>query len=291
MVVCAAAVYKSGIAPLVSASCLTDLNDRTDIISSDCYVGIQFNTDGEEYQSDLNGSYATTTVGTWLDQGTSSQVWVEFLRTGGTQAAWDNKSNSTRYNIASSVDFYIRDTNINDVAETIIGSFRFHDAATGGNILQTTTASQTWSANIRNAPCKTCCFTPWTLITMADGSRMPIVDVRPGDLIRVVDGVEPVAGVTTRENRAMYLVKFDDGRVLEVSDDHPLYVEGKGYAAINPEVEYKDLGTVESLKTGDKVLDERDNLNVIVSMTEIHYPQTVYTFTNSKFYANGMLVY
>lgn len=275
--------------PLVSASANGAINAEQTPPSS-VTVGVKFDTDGDEYEYLAGGAF--TNVGQWLDQGTSAQVWVEFLRTGGTQSKWDNRNNSQRYNINVDINFLIVDTiqASSGGAETIIGTFRFWDAASGGNALQTT-SSATWSARLITNPCPLCCFTPWTLITMANGSQQVIVDVQVGDMIKVEGGIESVTEVLVRENRPMHVIRFADDRILEASEDHPLYVDGKGYAAVNPIIEYKDLGIAEVLVVGDKVLDESEQLNEIVSIEYMNYPETVYTFSNSKFYANGMLVY
>ena len=264
--------------PLVSALANGDVN--ASIINS-VWVGVKFDTDGEEYERNPNGGYGST-LGTWLDQGTSDQVWVEFIRTGGTVSKFDNRNNNQRYQANVDSGWYIVDTNANSSAENVIGYFRFWDASSGGNQLQQT-SSATWSANRLADMCPTCCFTPWTLITMGDGSQMPIVDIRKGDLIRVENGIEPVRGIIVREFRVMYLIKFADGRQIEASEDHPFYVEGKGFAAVNadPRIDYKDLGVAKQLLVGDKVLDDLNKLNEIVSIDHIDYPEAVYTFENS----------
>jgi hypothetical protein len=274
--------------PLVSADGTGFTNTRG--IGGNCDVGLEFNTDGEEYRVLQTGATDATSQGTWLDQGTSDQVWVEFLYSSGSASQWVGFSNSTRYQLDVTRKFYISDTSTGPGTLSITGQFRFWDAASGGSTLDTTTASQTLIADYEEI-CPMCCFTPDTLITMANGIQAPIISIREGDMIAVQGGSEAVTEVITQMNRVMYNVKFADGRNLRMSDDHPLYVYGKGYAAFNPVGDYKDLGMAKVLKLGDKVLDEHGRLNKIVDVQLIDYPQTVYTFGNSKFYANGMLVY
>lgn len=113
-----------------------------------CYAGIQFNTDGQEWEYSAQGSLILET--TWLDTGSSSDVWVMWTRTGGTLSDWDSLgsgNNNVRLNLGTTRSFRIIDTVSSEVggAETIIGYFRFYDAATGGNLLQTT-STVTWSA-------------------------------------------------------------------------------------------------------------------------------------------------
>lgn len=145
--------------------------------------------------------------------------------------------------------------------------------------------------------CPTCCFTPDTLITMADRTTKPISEVKSGDPILVYDPktgkqvAEPVSTLIIRRSRPMWKYVFADGRTLTASEEHPLYVLGKGYAAVKPVPEYKDLGCAVFIDVGDMVLDVDGYENEIVSLTEIVYLDDVYTFENSRFYANGMLVY
>ena len=146
-------------------------------------------------------------------------------------------------------------------------------------------------ALVSTNPCPTCCFTPETPITMADYSTKPIGEVRVGDIILSRTGAKTVSEIIVREKREMHVIRFADGRILNASEDHPLYVKGKGYASVRPTVEYKDLGVPELLEEGDFVVDQNGNENEIVSITDLYYPHEVYTFAETEFYANGMLVY
>ena len=145
--------------------------------------------------------------------------------------------------------------------------------------------------------CPFCCFTPDTLIRMADGSEKPIVDVQVGEFILVYDEAlmsnvaVPVSNVITRVDRPMYELTFEDGNTLRASEDHPLYVVGKGYASVAPAPGYKDLGLPHPLEVGDQVVNELGVPSRIIGIKPIDYTGTVYTFGNSRFYANGVLVY
>jgi hypothetical protein len=284
-----AAVSSGGVAPTTSALANGDTNSS--YLVNPVYAGVKFDADGEEYESSAAGGWGTT-VGTWLDTGVPGDVWVEFIRTSGTKTAFIGKSDSTRYNNVTDNIFRISDSSAGAAYENIYGLFKFWDAASGGSLLQTTSLAD-WRCRRAVDPCPLCCFTPDTPITMGDGSTMHIADIRVGDMIMVVDGVEAVTEVITRTDRDMFDITFLDGRVLTASDDHPLYVEGKGFAAINPDpsISYKDLGVAEILTTGDMVLDQDHNLNEVLTIQQVEFPETVYTFGNTRFYANGMLVY
>lgn len=145
--------------------------------------------------------------------------------------------------------------------------------------------------------CPLCCFTPDTLISMGDGSTKQIGDIKAGDFILVYDDLSqlnvavPVKEVIVREGRPMYTYTFEDGKTLVASEDHPLYVVGKGYVSINPSIGYKDMGVPGHISVGDFVVNELGIRNKIVGIDPHPYEGTVYTFGNSKFYANGVLVY
>ena len=124
----------------ISAACNGDTNSR--IIGTTCDVGVQFNSDGEEYEQLAGGAWSGTSQGTWLDSGSGADAWVEFVRTSGV-TRFDNHASSTRVNMASTVHFTLRAFDVETVS--VIGYFRFWDAASGGNILQTT-SSATWQA-------------------------------------------------------------------------------------------------------------------------------------------------
>lgn len=132
---------------------------------------------------------------------------------------------------------------------------------------------------------------------MADGSLKPIVDIQVGDLILCQDAatgvnvITTVTGVITRVERAMYQFQFANGTVLNASEDHPLFTLGKGWASVGGFGEYKDLGTVQTIAVGDHVVGLDGASTEILSIEQIDFPGTVYTLGNSRFYANGVLVY
>lgn len=256
------------------------------VLSDPCYAGQQFASDGEENEVNaLNGAY-TQGQGDWLTSGDAADVWVERFVTLG---SWNyTDPGAGRHNLGSSVGFRVRQ--IATGIQSVTGYFVFHDAASGGNVLQTT-SSATWSAENELDPCPLCCFTPETLVTMADGTHVQIADVRAGDLIKVESGIEPVGEVIVRNKRTMYALKLDSGRVLKLSEDHPVHVEHRGYCCVNPIVEYKDMGISERLEVGDRLTIENDTTERVDAIELITYRDDVYTFSNSRFYANGVLVY
>lgn len=286
--------------PSVSAVCDGDGNATSGSSANTCWVGVQFNINGNEYEYVGTTSTPTTNIGAWLDSGSASDVWVVFTLTSGTMFA--GMTSGTRYNLGTTQTFYrsVTRTIAGTNTTTCSGYFQFYDAATGGNLLQrapasgssTYSASATVTSGVGGPGCPLCCFTPETQILMADTTKA-IVDIEIGDMIQTIRGPEAVTGIIVRENRRMYRVEFGDGRHLNMSEDHPLYVKGKGYASINPDpsISYKDLGVPAQLGIGDNVKDSEGLSNKVVSITDLDYPETVYTLENTEFYANGLLAY
>ena len=136
--------------PAVSALANGDYNSGS---TGTIYVGVKFATDGEEYERTPIGGYGTT-VGTWLDAGTSSEVWVEYIKNSGT--SFVGKTPGTRYQLSSDQQFYLTATSLISY-RTINCYFKFWDAATGGNLLDTT-GSASWTAEHfgGGGPCSTC---------------------------------------------------------------------------------------------------------------------------------------
>ena len=214
---------------------------------------------------------------------TQSATWT-YSRTSGTVGS----ANVTSGNSATSITFSM-------AAGSAV--FRYSawtlDATSGSNTryfeIQLTTEN--------DGNCPTCCFTPDTLITMADGSEKPISEVSVGDFILVYDELSqfnvavPVSEIITREERPMYELTFANGNSLRASEDHPLYVQGKGWASVGGIGDYKDLGTVNVIAAGDRVVDANGLSTEILSITQIDFPGEVFTLGNSRFYANGILVY
>jgi hypothetical protein len=266
-----------------------DVNGRTNTnLDATCYAGAAFYTNGINYEYTATGGLSN--VGNWLDAGDAADVWIMWTRTGGTLSDWNNLGagyNNVRRQATSSVTYRLARTGSG--VSTIIGYFRAYDAATGGNLLDTGSTG-TYSAEYDIETCPLCCFTPDTPVSMASGIEMPIGKVRAGDMIATPDGPQEVGEVLIRERRRMYRIQFEDGRYLDASDDHPLEVDGKGPSAINPLVPYKDLGMPEVIEVGD-VVQGLDRIHTITAIREIDYPGQVYTFSNSPFYANGILVY
>ena len=279
--------------PVVTATGAGDVNS---LLSQSCYAGMRFDEDGNEQHAVATSGNFSNNGDVWLDEGSAADVWVTRSVTAG---SWNNIDPGTgRHNLVSGESFRVFKSTPG--IQSVTGSFEFFDAASGGNSLDTT-ASATWSAEHEFDPCPICCFTPETPIMMESGIEIPIGKIRKGDRILVwnprldpeeAQFGEEVTGIIDRVNRTMYRVTFEDGRYLDMSEDHPLHIENKGPHSINPMIEYKDVGLPEILKVGDHA--SRLLLgthSVVKSIEPIPYRGVVYTLENSLFYANGILVY
>lgn len=273
-----------------------DVNGRSNTrINATVYSGASFYTSGINYEYTSTGGLFN--VGTWLDSGTASDVWIQWVRTGGTLSAWNSINPGTgRLQMTTTRNYRLVRSSAG--TNTIIGYFRAYDAASGGNLLDTG-PSGTYSAFYEYSGCPLCCFTPETPVTLASGLEVPIGQLKAGDKILVK---RPENGEMTWErigeiievyNRVMYTVYFDDGTAFNVSDDHPLSVEGKGYAAINPVYDYKDLmvSLIDKLQVGDEITKLDGTSSKIVRIERFDYPGKVLTLSNSFWFANGKLVY
>lgn len=259
-------------------------------LNATCYSGERFYTSGVEYEiTAANGSFSK---GNWLVAGSNSDVWIEDTLTGGT---WSSEP-SGRVQMTSNRSWTVWRTSSGVKACTAY--FRAYDAATGGNLLDTSLTS-TFSATYEFEGCPLCCFTPETPVLMWSGLEVPIGQLKIGDKITVKNPNtgelewERIDEIIEVYGRAMYTVYFDDGTQFNVSDDHPMSVEGKGYSSINPVYDYKDLklDEVDTLQVGDRITTIRGPSAQIVRIERFDYPGGVITLSNSFWFANGKLVY
>lgn len=269
---------------------------------------LQLSADGNQEASTTAGGvvgvYTTTVPNSWLQQqaGTCSTsitglYEVKFQKTGGDSIFTSNNTwlacSTSRTQIATALSY--AGSGVAD-SSSIKGRIAFRKVGTTTELANVYIELFALAYAVSES-CPICCFTPDTLITMSDMTTKKIVDIEVGDSILVYNSItavnesQLVTGVITRIERAMYKITFSDESTIEASDDHPLYVFGKGYSAINPVGVYKDLETVEILEIGDSVQDQTGNSREIIDISPFDYPHTVYTLENSRFYANGLLVY
>ena len=149
------------------------------------------------------------------------------------------------------------------------------------------------------------CFIAGTEVQMADGTARPIETISIGDNIISADPASgelysaTVLEMITRKHHNLYRLTFQD-REIVVTDDHPFYVAGKGWASIvpsEPEV-YVGFSDLIHLATGDNLLmikgsSELETLQVLhIEKVNECLPTYAITKTSrgSTHFANGVLV-
>ena len=267
--------------------------DSNYVFDARCYVGVSFQSSGAEYELSRTSGAATVYIGEWLASGSASSYWVSFHYTSGNPTTFDGMVNAQRYNLGTTRKFVhsVRGLVVT-LTRTISGYFRFWDVASGGtHLVQTSTASWTCESEPSGGgPCPLCCFTPDTLVAMESGLEIPISEVNEGDYIMTVQGPAQVESVIVRHNVPMFKIRTEDGKEITASPDHP-FVTDEGWASADPMGDYKKLGTPDKLKVGHSLFTDEGKWTKVVSIKKAHIEPVVYTFSNSLFYANGLLVY
>jgi intein/homing endonuclease len=133
---------------------------------------------------------------------------------------------------------------------------------------------------------------------------MSIEDATAGDIVKsynmlTTDLGESIVGEFFEVQReGYYELTFDNGKVLKITDDHPVYTQ-YGWAAINPmrakaNPGYSTLGDVTLLSEGSCVLTESKQLVTLVHVLYVEGDITTYTLgkvsPNANFFAEGFLV-
>ena len=112
-----------------------------------------------------------------------------------------------------------------------------------------TTNGETYNARALEKLKREGCFVAGTLVWMGDGTLKPIEQVKVGAL--VLSKNEKTGEVTTKNVSHVSVradiwtrkLTFDNGAVLETTDEHPLYVDGRGF------VKAKEVGIGNSIVT------------------------------------------
>jgi hypothetical protein len=156
-----------------------------------------------------------------------------------------------------------------------------------------------------------CCFTKGTPISMADGTKKNIEKVKIGDKILGFDfetneEIEVIVEEMQYPIRNEYFVlRLADGTILNVTDDHPIWVKSEsyeGWGSIVPEITYntyilydKDTNPVIRMKVGMDVFKLGKIWSKIVSIERIEGKIQTYNLKNvtktGNFYADEVLVH
>jgi intein/homing endonuclease len=149
------------------------------------------------------------------------------------------------------------------------------------------------------------CFLAGTQVTLADGTEKPIEKVYPGDSVLSYDVQKQQsenATVLKMESPVRldyYIITFEDGTVLKLTDEHPIYARGKdykGWASILPEKSYNTENmVVNQLKVGDEAFKRDKSWARVKNITYVNEPVQTYNLKDvsntNTFYAQGVLVH
>lgn len=147
----------------------------------------------------------------------------------------------------------------------------------------------------------TSCFLAGTKVIMSDGSLKNIEDIKIGDKIlsynektknneiqKVLDLEQPI-----RDH--YYEVKFEDGSILKVTDEHPMFTKN-GWASINPlnSLIYDKFLTVK-LNIANEILTKDGTWNKIINMQRFDGNVQTYNLkeisNTHTFYVEGLLTH
>ena len=148
------------------------------------------------------------------------------------------------------------------------------------------------------------CFKGDTRVGLADGSSAMIANICVGESIfaynqasdeLVVVRVETIA---SSFHMCHVILSFEDGTILACTDDHPLWVDNKGWCVLEPGKALDNYGlATKHLSIGDKLLVLRNGLLRSVSLENIELvlrPSRMWvigTGSNHTFFANGILAH
>ena len=119
------------------------------------------------------------------------------------------------------------------------------------------------------------CFDPDALVTMADGSKKRIVEVKVGD--KVLSGygiINTVIDIHTPLIETRKMCAFNDSWAF-VSDEHPI-LTNKGWATFNAEsihMEFEFIGKVGQIELGDQVKMADGSWQTVESIRRYDRPQ------------------
>jgi len=158
---------------------------------------------------------------------------------------------------------------------------------------QTTTSANTGGGG---------CFVAGTEVTLANGEMINIEDVTPGmELMTFNEKTGLIeSGLVKSLIRPIvsYILSIElgNGRTINSTDEHPYYVNNKGWSSFNPvkSMTIHDMEVFELL-SGDSLVDRNGNTITIKSITQLDPAyQEVYNFEiegNHNYFANGVLVH
>jgi hypothetical protein len=147
------------------------------------------------------------------------------------------------------------------------------------------------------------CFVEGTYITLPDGIKMLIEEVKVGmEILTYNEDYEEneigiVKSLIQPSASKFILIDFADGTGIQCTPEHPFWIIDKGWCSFDPtsSMELHEL-EVSQLIEGDIALNEFDEQIVVEGITEISYKKPIKVYNleiedNHTYYANGILVH
>jgi hypothetical protein len=148
------------------------------------------------------------------------------------------------------------------------------------------------------------CFAAGTMVKMADGTEKTIENITYGDKILSYNFSENktenaiVLATDNRKHHNLLQIKTEKGSIT-TTDDHPFYIKGKGWCAVNPggARQYTGMEGSQTMQKGDFMYyleNGKINQAEIISIQPLNICVPAYTITRlssgNSFFANGCLV-
>lgn len=153
---------------------------------------------------------------------------------------------------------------------------------------------------VHNGPC----FAAGTLVWDSPTSEKNIEDFKVGDTALTYNfesgefEAKEVLGVTSRKVSSVVLYSFSNGKTLKATLDHPLYVEGLGWASADPALSnsmYEIGEPIHQLEVGQKLKSIVGPDYILDSIEVVEEPTVVYNLShvdgNHNFFANNVLAH
>lgn len=146
------------------------------------------------------------------------------------------------------------------------------------------------------------CFTESAMVATSLTSSEKISNLQSGDEVLTYNiengklSISTIKRFLTVHHENLYKLTFD-GKELELTEDHPIFVEGKGWCSLAPEKtmkRYASYDTVEKLAIGDNVIYASGGSASVESIVQIPGRKETYTIDSVEngdaFIVNGIVV-
>lgn len=145
------------------------------------------------------------------------------------------------------------------------------------------------------------CFAKGTKVQMSDKLQKNIEDLKVGDFVTYVDSkTKQIKSATIGKlekivHHGLVTYKFESGKEITATQDHPFKIENKGWASLKPtkSKQYKGFENIEIITIGDAFItvNETEKLIAIEFLEGEHETYTISKLSSgNNFIANGLVV-